>query len=494
MKPAVFISAFVLATGLAGCAMGPDYHRPAALPAQPMPQTFTTNGTVSTNSLIWKIAEPSDRLSRGEWWRPFADLELDRLETLAVTNNQTLAVAADQFEQARQLAAEARANFFPQITAGGSPNGEIIRQRTSFNAPSFGHAADESSTYNTFTAPVYLGWEIDLWGRVRRQTEAARARFVAAADDLESARLAVTADVADDYFTLRALDSEHTLVANTIEAYRRSLALTQNRRKGGIVSDLDVAQAATQLHNAEAQLPVIELNRAQLLHALATLCGRSPVDFTIATNDGALAAVPGVPPSLPGELLEHRPDIAGAERRMAAANADVGVAKTAFFPAVQLNGVAGYQSVNFNSWFDWPSRLWAVGPSIQLPLFTGGFNRAQLAAARDAYNQTVAGYRQTVLNAFGEVEDALAAQRLLADEWNAENEATIAARRALEIANNRYNAGLVTYLDVATAQTTALNNETTVVQLEGSRLVTAVNLIKALGCGWQATNGIPNRN
>lgn len=299
MKAVIFICAVVLAATLAGCAVGPDYHRPAALPGQPMPKAFTTNGPVGTNSLVWKIAEPSDRLSRGAWWRPFADPELNRLETLAVTNNQTLAAAAGQFEQARQLAAEARANFFPQLSAGGTPNGDLMRQRTSFNAPSFGQAAGQSSTYNTFTAPVYLGWEVDLWGRVRRQSEAARARFVAAADDLESARLAVTAEVADDYFTLRALDNEHTLVVNTIEAYRRSLALTENRRKGGIVSDLDVAQAATQLHNAEAQLPVIELNRAQLLHAIATLCGRSPVDFPIATNAGALATVPEVRPACP---------------------------------------------------------------------------------------------------------------------------------------------------------------------------------------------------
>jgi multidrug efflux system outer membrane protein len=494
MKALVRFGAVVLAAGLAGCAVGPDYHRPAALPAQPMPNAFTTNGPASTNSLIWKIAEPSDRVSRGGWWRPFADPELDRLETLAVTNNQTLVAAADQFEQARQLAAEARANFFPQISAGGSPNGEMIRQRTSFNAPSLGHAANESSTYNTFTAPIYLGWELDLWGRVRRQSESARARYAAAADDLESARLTVTAEVADDYFTVRALDNQQALIVSTIEAYRRSLTLTQNRRRGGIVSDLDVAQAATQLHNAEAQLPAIELNRAQLLHALATLCGQSPVDFGIATNDSALASVPEIPASLPGELLEHRPDIAAAERRMAAANADVGVAQTAFFPAIRLNGVAGYQSVDFNTWFDWPSRLWAVGPSIQLPLFTGGYNRAQLAAARAAYHETVAGYRQTVLNAFAEVEDALAAQRLLARQWTAENEAMIAARRTLEIANHRYNAGLVTFLDVATAQTAALNSESSVVQLEGTRLVSAVNLIKALGCGWQATNGIPNWN
>jgi multidrug efflux system outer membrane protein len=456
-----------------------------------MPETFSTNGPRGTNQTIWKIAEPADRWSRGDWWRLFADPELDRLETLAVTNNQNLAAAAARFEQARQLAAETRANFFPQLTAGGTPNGDITRQRTSFNAPLSGQAAGQSSTYDTFTAPVYLGWELDLWGRVRRQSEAARERFVAAADDLESGRLAVTAEVADDYFTLRALDNEQVLLANTIETYRRSLTLTQNRRHGGIVSDLDVAQAATQLHNAEAQLPVIELNRSKLLHALATLCGRSPMAFAVAPNAAASAVVPDLPASLPAELLEHRPDIAAAERRMAAANADVGVARTAFFPAVRINGLAGFQSVDFGTWFDWPSRLWAVGPSIQLPLFTGGFNRAQLAAARAAYQETVAGYRQTVLTAFAEVEDALAAQRLLAEEWSAENDALIAARRALEIANNRYNAGLVTYLDVATAQTTALNSESSVVQLEGSRLVTTVNLIKALGCGWQATNGIP---
>jgi len=494
MRAGVSISAVVLATSLAGCAVGPDYHRPAALPAQPLPEVFVTNSPAGTNAVIWKIAEPSDRMARGDWWRPFADPELDRLETLAVTNNQNLAAAAAQFEQARQLAAEARANLFPQLTAGGTPNGDITRQRTSFNAPSFGQAAGQSSTYNTFTAPVYLGWEVDLWGRVRRQSEAARARLVAAADDLESARLAITAEVADDYFTLRALDNQHALIANTIETYHRSLDLTWNRRKGGIVSDLDVAQAATQLHNAEAQLPVIELNRTQLLHALATLCGQSPVDFTVATNDGAPVTIPEIPASVPGELLEHRPDIAAAERRMAAANADVGVARTAFFPSVRIDGLAGFQSVDFKTWFDWPSRLWAVGPSIQLPLFTGGFNRAQLAAAHAAYNETVAEYRQTVLNAFADVEDALSAQHLLATEWSAENDALVAARRALEISNNRYKAGLVTYLDVATAQTTALNNESSVVQLEGNRLVTVVNLIKALGCGWAATNGMPEWN
>ena len=232
---------------------------------------------------------------------------------------------------------------------------------------------------------------------MRRQSQAAHARFVASADDLESAKLAVAAEVADDYFALRTLDDEYTLVTNTIEADRRSLELTQNRRRGGIVSDLDVAQAATILRTAETGLPDIQLQRAQTLHALAVICGRSAVDFSIARNSSTPAVVPAIPPSLPSGLLEHRPDIAAAERRMAAANATIGVAKAAFFPAVRINGLAGFQSIDASSWFDWPSRFWSVGPSVELPLFTGGLNRAKLAAAHAAYDETVANYRQTVL-------------------------------------------------------------------------------------------------
>jgi multidrug efflux system outer membrane protein len=471
---------------LAGCAVGPNYHRPAALQNQALPNAFSQPAAAGTNQVAWKIAAPSANLPRGVWWQLFGDAELNRLETLALTNNQNLAAAAAQFEQARALAAAARSEFYPQLTAGGTPNGDITRQRTSVNEPQNGQPAGAAHTYDTLTAPIYLGWELDLWGRVRRLSQAAHARFIASADDWQSAQLDVTAEVADDYFTVRTLDDQYNLVADTIQAYRRSLELTQNRRRGGVVSDLDVAQAATQLHSAEAQLPDLRLRRAQTVHALAILCGQSPVGFFMATNLPATASVPAIPPSLPSALLEHRPDIAAAERRMAAANADVGVAKAAFFPTVRINGVAGFQSVDASTWFDWPSRFWSVGPSLELPLFTGGLNRANLAAAHAAYDETVANYRQTVLGAFGEVEDELAAQELLADEWAAENEAVIAARHALEIANNRYEAGLVTYLDVATAQTAALDQESTAVQLQGSRLVAAVNLVKALGCGWQA--------
>jgi len=474
----------LLALALSGCAVGPDYHRPAPLPNQPAPKGFS-NG--ATNFVQWKLAEPSAAIPRGDWWRMFDDPELGRLETLALTNNQSLAAAAARLAQARELAAAARSEFFPQLSAGGTPGGDLTRQRTSVNAPVSGRPAGAAHTYNTFTAPIYLGWELDLWGRVRRLSEAAQARFAASADDLESAKLDVSAEVAVDYFSGQTLTDEYTLIANTVEAYRRSLELTQNRRRGGIVSDLDVAQAATQLHSAEAQLPDLQWRRAQTQHALAILCGRAPMDFSAATNRLASPTGPAIPPGLPAELLEHRPDIAAAERRMAAANAEVGVAKAAFFPAIKFNGLAGLQSVNAGSWFEWPSRFWSVGPDLELPLFTGGLNTANLARTRAAYAETVASYRQTVLEAFGEVADSLAAQNWLADEWNAENEAVVAARRALEIANHRYRAGLVTYLDVATAQTEALTQERNAVELQGARLTACVNLIKALGSGWTET-------
>ncbi|MEI9960712.1 MAG: efflux transporter outer membrane subunit [Limisphaerales bacterium] len=331
---------------------------------------------------------------------------------------------------------------------------------------------------------------------MRRLSQGAQARFVAAADDVESAKLGVAAEVANDYFTFRALEKEYNIITNTITAYRRSLELTQNRRRGGAVSDLDVAQAATQLHSAEAQLPSIKLQTAQVVNALAILCGQPPVDFfhragairscrqhsDYSFNVARRIVGTGDPTSRQRNAAWRRP------MRISAS------LKPLFFPKIKFNGLAGFQSVSSSSWFDWPSRFWSVGPSIELPLFTGGLNRANLASARAAYNETVAGYRQTVLNAFGEVENALAAQQFLADEWSAETAALQSARRSLEISNNRYKAGLVTYLDVATAQTEALAHERAVTQLEGSRLAATVNLVKALGSGWQDENAKPEKD
>ncbi len=471
---------------LTSCKTGPDYHRPAPLGSTPVPSSYSTS--VDTNSADWKTATPIAHVPRGAWWEIFGDGELSRLENLATTNNFDLAAALARFDQARAQINISRAQLFPQIDLVPSYN----RQRTSFNQPENGRAANQARTYNTFYFPLQAGWELDLWGRVRRQVESARAQTTASADDLETTRLAVQAELATDYFTLRAVDQEYDVVVNTIRTYRHSLELTVNRRKGGVATDLDVSQAETQLKTAEADLPVLNLQRAKLLHAMASLCGQSANEFkwvrtNTETNNGPL-----VPAGLPSELLERRPDVAAAEQRMAAANAQVGVAQAAFYPRVRFDGVAGFQSVNASTWFDWPSRLWSVGPTLDLPVFTGGRNRAQLAFSKAAYEETVATYRQTVVSAFQEVEDQLAAQQELRNQLIAEAAAMEAAQRTVNIANNRYKAGLVTYLEVATAQSAALALERTVTELRGQKLVATVGLIRAIGGGWQAQEPIEN--
>jgi NodT family efflux transporter outer membrane factor (OMF) lipoprotein len=466
---------------LAGCSIGPDYHRLSALGTNATPSAYSIPLS-ATNSTEWKVAAPAAQPPRGPWWDVFHDPELDRLESLAQINNQDLAAAVARFDEARASVNIARSDWFPQVQLDPS----YARQRTSFNEPQNGESARAAHTYNAFNLNLQAAWEIDLWGRVRRQVEAARARLAASADDLGAINLAVQAEVATDYFALRALDSEYDLIQRTAEAYRRSLELTLNRRKGGVASDLDVSQAETQLRATEAQLPALQLDRSRLTHALAVLCGQSATSFSLTPAALPSGQTPAVPAALPSQLLERRPDIAAAEKRMAAANADIGVAEGAFYPRLTLNGLAGFQSVDSSTWFDWPSRLWAVGPSLELPLFTGGRNRAQLAFARASYNETVANYRQTVLSGFQEVEDQLAAQVLLESQINAQTAALTAANQTLRIANNRYKAGLVTYLEVATAQSVALNVERTVVQLRGQKLVATVGLIRALGGGWQS--------
>jgi multidrug efflux system outer membrane protein len=465
-----------------GCKVGPDYHRPSALGTNSFPTEYSE--VTETTATAWKPGVPAAHLPRGRWWQVFQDQELHRLETIASSNSPELAGALARYDQAMALIKVSRAQLFPQIETDPSYN----RQRTSFNAPENGHPANNAHTYNTFTLPVQAGWELDLWGRVRRNVEAAQARAAASADDVESTKLALQAQLATDYFTLRALDQEYALLVRTSETFRRSLELTLNRRKGGIATDLDVSQAETQLRMTEAELPALRLQRTRLLHAMATLCGQTSTGFSIAAIQGEENGTPEVPPGLPSELLERRPDVAAAEQQMAAANAQVGVAQAAFYPSVRFDGLAGFQSIGASSWFDWPSRFWSVGPTLQLPLFTGGKNRAQLAFSKAAYDETVATYRLTVLNAFQEVEDQLAAQRELKTQLAAETLALLAARRTLEIANNRYKAGLVTFLEVVIAQNAELSLERTVAQLQGQKQVAAVGLIRAIGGGWEAQN------
>jgi len=475
--------AIVAAALLAGCKVGPDYVRPAALPNSSAPSTFAETG--STNEVFWQTAAPSAHLSRGAWWELFGDTNLDRLEDLAAAGNQDLAIATARFAQARAQVNLTRADLYPQVEVDPS----YLRQRASFNVPENGAAAGVSPTFNTFTAQLQAGWEVDVWGRVRRQVESARAQLAAGVDDVEAVKLAVHAEVALDFFTLRSVDAEGELIERTAAAYRRSLELTVNRRKGGIASDLDVAQAETQLRATEAALPPLRLQRARLGHALAALCGREARGFEVPPAPGSFTEPPAVPTVVPSALLERRPDIAAAERRMAAANAQVGVSQAAFYPHFRVNGLAGFQSLDAATWFDWPSRLWSVGPSLQLPLFTGGRNRAGLAYSRAAYEESVASYRRAVLAAFQEVEDQLAAQRWLEAQLAAEQAALKAARKTLEIANNRYRSGLTTYLEVATAQSASLALERAVVQTRTRKLEIAVGLIKALGGGWGTTPG-----
>ena len=464
---------------LAGCAVGPNYHRPDALGSTPMPAAF--GDAAIPNAGNWKSAEPSAHLPRGDWWEIYGDAEQSRLEALAATNNQQIAVALANLEQASAAAKVARADFFPQIN--GAPS--ATRQRTSANTSPTSAAAGRSRTFNTFNVSANASWELDLWGRIRREVEGARARFTASADDLESAKLSVQAEVAIDYFTLHALHAQSDLLTQTAVAYRHALELTQNRHQAGIASELDVAQAETQLNSAKAQIPAVNLQLAQLRHALAVLCGQAATTFALTPHTAASRNLPEIPVSVPSEWLESRPDISAAERNMAAANADIGVAKAAFYPRVLLDGSGGFESINASDLFNWPSHLWAVGPTLQLPIFTGGRNRAQLASARAAYDGAVATYRQTVLTAFQEVEDQLAAQSLLAQQLKAENEALASARRTLDISNNRYKAGVEQYLDVITAQTAALAHEQSVIQLNGQRLAASVSLIKSLGAGWK---------
>lgn len=463
---------------LGGCLSGPNYRRPAALGTNAFPANFAEDSS-NSNSQTWKAASPAAHVPRGAWWDIFRDPELKRLEELATGGNQELAAAVARFRQAREFVHVARADFFPQVNL----NPGYTRQRTSVNQAQLGQPAGAAYTYSIWTVPLEAGWELDLWGRVRRQVGASRARLAATEDDLQSALLSIQAEVAIDYFALRSALAEYEILQHTVEAYQRSLELTQNRRAGGIATDLDVAQAEAQLRATEAQLPAVELQSTRTRNALATLCGQAATTFKVAPIVGSWE-IPSIPGSLPSELLERRPDIAAMERRMAAANADVGVAQTAFYPRVHLDGLVGFQSVSASTLFDWPSRLWAVGPSLDLPVFTGGRNRAQLAAARAAYDESVAQYRQSVLAAFQEVEDQLAATRLLNAQLQAENAALTASRRTLEIANNRYRAGLITYLEVAIAQSDALSRERTVVQLQAQRLATSAGLVRALGGSW----------
>ncbi len=459
----------LLCVALAACAVGPDYVRPSA----PVPGAYKEMGS-------WKLAQPEDTTIRGKWWSIFDDPQLNDLEEQLNISNQTVLVAEAQYRQAMALAQIARASYFPMVTAGPSFT-RALQSSTLPTSPATG-----SKPTSNYLLPVNASWEADVWGRIRRTVEASRSNAQASAADLESARLSVQAALAQSYFQLRTVDAQIQLLDATEAAYKKALELTQNRYSSGVAGETDVLQAETQLKSTQAQLIDLGVQRAQLEHAIAVLIGKPASVFSLAATP--LAAVPpNVPVGVPSELLERRPDIAGAERRMAAANAQIGVAKAAYFPTVTLGAVGGYESSSSAEWLTWPSRFWSLGPTIAQTLFAGGSIRALSEGARAVYDGTVATYRQTVLTGFQEVEDNLAALRILEQEAQTQDTAVKSAQQSLALTVNQYKAGTVSYLNVIVAQTTALTNEGTAVDIAGRRMAAAVLLIKALGGGWETT-------
>lgn len=453
---------------LAGCKVGPDYVRPSA----PTPEAYKEAGA-------WKPAEPRDHLSRGKWWEIFGDPELTALIERVDISNQTILAAEAQFRGAQALVRQARAGYFPTLGIGVS----TVRSQS----PNLPNAPSTTRPVTTYNLPANASWEPDLWGGVRRAVESSEASAQASAADLESARLSAQATLAQNYFLLRIADAQKALLDDTVAAFERSLELTRNRYAAGVAAKVDVVQATTQLKSTQAQAIEIGVQRSALEHAIAVLAGEPPETFSIAPVRLTVAP-PRVPIGVPSELLERRPDIAAAERSVAAANAQIGVAIAAFYPTLTLSAAGGFRSTDSATWLSVPSRYWSVGAALAQVLFDGGLRSGVTAQARATYDGNVAAYRQTVLTAFQEVEDNLAALRILEEEAAVQAEAVAAARQSVELTTNQYKAGVVSYLNVVAVQAAALNNERTAVGILGQRLTASVLLVKALGGGWDASD------
>jgi NodT family efflux transporter outer membrane factor (OMF) lipoprotein len=454
---------------ISACSVGPDYVRPAL----ETPAAYKeTEAAKSSQSL-------EDVVSRN-WWEIFADPELNSLEQQVEISNQNVAQAEAQFRQARALVQAARAAYFPTVTVG------VGISRTATSATSGASTSRNNQTFTQHSLPVDVSWELDVWGRIRRTVESSEATAQASAADLEAATLSARAELAQDYFQLRSLDGQKQLLDNTAVAFEKSLELTNNRYRSGIASRGDVLQAETQLKTTQAQAIDVGVQRAQLEHAIALLIGKAPADLTI---PAALLATqpPTIPAGVPAELLKRRPDVASAERTVASANAQIGVAEAAYYPTVSIDTLGGFESSSASKWLSAMGRFWSAGLSASETVFDGGSRRAQVDQARAVYDADVAAYHQSVLAGFQEVEDNLAAQRILASEAQTQDEAVQAAQQSLAVTTNQYQAGIVSYLNVVVAQTIALTNERTAVDILGRRLNASVLLIKALGGGWKAS-------
>ena len=469
--------------GIAGCRVGPNYVRPQAA-APPAYQEAPPDAAQTGN---WKIATPADPELSGAWWQLFSDPALNRLEDQVSEANQSLKAAEANFRAARAAVTVSRSYLAPTISVGPS----VGAVRESANQPYF-TKANANGGDGSFNLPVDLDYEIDLWGRIRRGVTAAREQAQASAADLATARLSLQAELALDYFNLRATDAQLQLLDDTVKAYEEALKLTQDRYDEGITPLSDVSQARTQLEAAQVTRTDLGNDRAASQHAIAILIGQPPASFHLdampktAEHDG----LPTIPVALPSQLLERRPDIAAMERRMAAANEQIGIAQAAYYPKLSLSASAGFLGTSALNWFTWPSRFWAVGPVLTQTIFDAGRRKAGVVIEQANYDATVADYRQTVLTSFGQVEDNLAALRILQTEADQQHAATHSAEQTLDLFQTRYQGGVDTYLQVITSQTAALQNERNDIQIQLRRQQASVLLIKALGGGW-STQQLP---
>lgn len=462
-------AAFGIAILICGCTVGPKYVRPTTV----APAAFK-------EAANFKTAQPADQLPKGKWWEVYGDGQLNQLEELVSVSNQNLKAAEAQFAAARAAVRITRAGYIPTVTGG------LTATRIGQSENKAVVSSNAKRSYNDFQIPFDVSYEPDVWGRVRRTVEASRSEAQASAADLATVSLTLHAELALDYFDLRGLDAQKQLLDSTVVAYEEALKLTQSRYKGGLASAVDVAQAQTQLESTRAQAEDVEVRRAADEHAIAVLIGRPPAELTLAAMP-LKGPPPAIPVGLPSDLLERRPDVAAAERRVEEANANIGVARAAYFPAIGLNATSGFESQAITTLLQGPSGFWSLAGAAAETIFEGGARRGASEQAKAQFDQSVDNYRQTVLNAFQETEDNLAALRVLEEEAKTEDAAVAASERSLSLSNSRYRGGVANYLEVITAQSAALADERAAVDISSRRMAASVLLIKALGGGWDVS-------
>ncbi len=473
----LLLAATMLATMLAGCSLAPELKTPQ------IPTAAAYKEIPPASSAPWIAAQPADRLPRDSWWALYGDAQLDELQKKLIANNPDLAAALASYEQARYYSDQVRAGLFPTLVGSA----DVERDRQSDNKPLRGPISSSPTYYDSNTVGATASYELDLWGSIRNQVASGNAQAAASAADLENARLSLIAQLVDDYVQLRGFDRDSAILDDTVKAYRRALELTIERHNAGIAPGLDVARAQTQHDVARSQAAQTLAQRALMEHAIAALVGESASQFSLAPRTDAIK-LPQVPAGIPSTLLQRRPDVAAAQRRMESANADIGVARAAFFPSITLNATGGYQSTQFPNWLQSPNSFWAIGPAALLTIFDAGKRKAQVAQARAALDEASAKYRSVALAAFQQVEDNLALLDHYHDAAEAENSAVAAAQHALDFSMDRYRQGAVNYLDVVASQTAALQTQRDALDLDTRQLRASVQLIRALGGGWEDDN------